>query len=343
MVFQKFCYALTMLQTFTVKAAFNGQRLTDVLARQESMSASLRKQIRLHGRATADGLLLRLIDRVSTGQVIEIDDGEPTVVTAASNSLQVLFEDDWYLAVNKPPGMVTHPTVHDHLPSVLDETGRALRAVGRLDKDTSGVILLAKHAHAHHAAVSHPLRKLYIGLCHGLFQTKRVTVEGPIRRSNQQYLRRVVHPDGKAARTRILRLAEDKTANVSLAAFRLDSGRTHQIRVHALYNGNPLLGDWLYGLNELEDIYPGKGLVTASRAAEAALLYSAAQLRLDDRMQRQALHALTLSFIHPADGRRVRITAPPPDDFRRFIISSFETGLSETCIDVGDQLGLEGV
>ncbi|HHT44987.1 MAG TPA: RluA family pseudouridine synthase [Fastidiosipila sp.] len=302
--------------SFKVKAVYDGRRLGDVLTEQELMSTRQKKQVRLYGSALRNGQPHRLIDPVYAGDEITVSDGESPGEVKSGHRFSVLYEDQYFIAVNKPAGLLTHPSIRDD-ESVLDTLGPSLRAVGRLDKGTSGVLLLAKDAHSHFVASTMPSRKLYLGICHGRFQEKRVTLEGPIRRSNQQYIRRVVHPTGKKARTRVLMLGYDETRHISLAAFRLETGRTHQIRVHTLWNGNPLVGDWLYGLQNLEDIFPGKGLVKEDRAAYAASLYTEKAFRTDDLIGRAALHAYALTFYHPLTHRYQRVVAPLPSDLKR--------------------------
>lgn len=302
-----------MEHAFIVDQRFNGRRLGDVLSEQEFMSNRQKKQIRIYGSAMRNGAPLRLIDPVSQGDLILISDGEPRTEVCPDHRFPVLFEDDHFIAVNKPAGLLTHPSIRDE-ESVLDTLGPSLRAVGRLDKGTSGVLLLAKNAHSHHVASEYKSNKLYLGICHGALQAKRVCLAGPIRRSNQQYIRRVVRPEGKAAITRVLSLGFSQQRQISVLAFRLDTGRTHQIRVHALWNGNPLLGDWLYGLDQLEDIYPGKGLVKSDRAAYAASLYTEKAYQTDASLTRPALHAFALTFYHPIKRHRIRVVAPLPND-----------------------------
>lgn len=302
--------------SFKVDAGYDGRRLGDVLTEQALMSTRQKKQIRLYGSALRNGRPHRLIDPVFAGDTVMVSDGASPGEVRPGHRFSVLFEDECFIAVDKPAGLLTHPSIRDD-ESVLDTLGPSLRAVGRLDKGTSGVLLLAKDAHSHYVASTMPSRKLYLGICHGIFQNKRVTLQGPIRRSNQQYIRRVVHETGKRAVTRALTIGYDASRNISLTAFRLDTGRTHQIRVHALWNGNPLVGDWLYGLNNLEDIFPGKGLVKEDRASYAASLYTEKAFQTDDLIGRAALHAFALTFFHPLTHRYQRVIAPLPADMKR--------------------------
>lgn len=316
-----------MVLSFTVLKAFDGKRLTDVLTGQERMSTRQKKNVRVYGKATRNGLPIRLIDPVFFGDKLVISDGNDPSAVGNDHHFSVLFEDDSYIAINKPSGLLTHPSVHS-AESVLDSLGLSLRAVGRLDKVTSGVLLLAKDAHSHHVSVDVKARKLYLGFCHGHFQAKRVRLDAPIQRSNQQYIRRVVRPEGKRAVTRVLSLAHDSEKDVSLVAFRLDTGRTHQIRVHTLWNGNPLLGDWLYGLNQLEDVFPGKGLVRPERAMVAERLYTKEAFQADQLIARTALHAYALTFFHAKLKRYIRVSAPLSPDlmalYRALNLNAFQ-------------------
>lgn len=306
-------------QTILVSPDHDGKMLGDVLKQQMLLSTRQRIRIKQHGSTTRNGVLIRFIDRVYAGDRIDIDDGQTISALNVPASLPILYEDDRFVAINKPAGIVTHKTVHAHVPSVQEQISGARHMVGRLDKDTSGVLLIAKDPHAHHFAAQHIVSKQYLGIVHGRLPEKRLTLDSAIRRSNQQYLRRVCRPDGKAALTRFLELQYNEKLNASLIAFRLDTGRTHQIRVHALWNGTPLLGDWLYGIGMLEDIYPGKGFVAPERALDASRLFNEKALALDETMPRQALHASSLRFLHPDTRKLLRIEAPLPGDFLPFL------------------------
>ncbi len=160
----------------------HGQRAVDVLIRRTDMSRSMAKKIRLYGRLTCNGREHRMIDPVYTGdQLVAIYQANPdTPSTLHSNhSLDICYIDDWLLVVNKPAGMVTHPTyLHDQgsLTSLLADF--PLHPVNRLDRDTSGLVLIARNGHAHYVIARNPMRKIYVGW----FMAKPATAEQSTRR-----------------------------------------------------------------------------------------------------------------------------------------------------------------
>lgn len=202
----------------------------------------------------------------------------------------ILYEDDDIVAVNKPCGMPTHPSAGNSLPTLCDVMEEyyagvpfVFRAVGRLDRDTSGIVLLARHqpAAGYLAAAMQKgrFRKEYTAVTERPPSPPAGTVDAPIARECENALRRVVRPDGKRAVTsyEVLGVSESGHALVRLS---LLTGRTHQIRVHMAYIGAPLLYDFLYGTKTEGETY--------------------------------RLHASALAFPHPSDGHTVTLTSAPP-------------------------------
>jgi 23S rRNA pseudouridine1911/1915/1917 synthase len=211
---------------------------------------------------------------------------------------QTCFQDPWLLVIGKPPNLVTHPSyLHEtrSLTSLLAD--RPLHPVNRLDRDTSGVVIIALNGHAHHVLSSHPMQKTYLAVLHGRLPSTAGLIQAPIRRSEGSIMLRETHPDGAAARTLWHELRYFRKTDVSLVKFELLTGRTHQIRVHSRAVGCPLLGDGLYGLQE-------------NRADPASL---------DPFIGRQALHAACIRFRHPISGQLMRVSARLPDDFRNLL------------------------
>jgi 23S rRNA pseudouridine1911/1915/1917 synthase len=254
--------------------------------------------VRVEERPAKAGTLLR------AGQTVRVE--RPPVPAAALRpeaiDLVVLFEDDWLLAIDKPPGLVVHPApghwqgtlVH----ALLHRLGEAspgldpgrLGLVHRLDKDTSGVLVVAKDA-ATLADLARQFRnravtKRYLALVRGRMASPRGVVDRPIARHPVHRKRMAVRAGGRAARTRYE--VVERFACATLVRLFPESGRTHQIRVHLAALGHPVLGDAIYG---------------RSPAAAAGSL------------GRHALHAESLAFQHPATGRPVAISAPLPPDF----------------------------
>jgi 23S rRNA pseudouridine1911/1915/1917 synthase len=202
---------------------------------------------------------------------------------------EILFEDEWLLAVDKPAGLVVHPTYKNAAGTLLDSLrarngGTRLFVLGRLDKLTSGVVLLAKDPETYVRMQREWPRvdKNYLAAVDGVVEPTRGEINLPLGPDPADRRRRIVRPDGAPSVTRFERLASS-AAGMSLLRCRLVTGRRHQIRVHLAARGWPVVGDAVYG-------------------------------RALDGFPRHALHARRLCFAHPVAGGAVRIEAPVPDD-----------------------------
>jgi 23S rRNA pseudouridine1911/1915/1917 synthase len=198
--------------------------------------------------------------------------------------LDVLYEDDALLFINKPAGVVIQPSLEPHEPYLLSEVmehAPGAFLMQRLDRGTSGVMFFSKlasiNARLTRQFETKEIRKRYVALCHGEL-AERQTIDAPLARIGA--IKFAVRGDGKRSVTAVTPLRA--TANGSLVSLELRTGRTHQIRVHLAAIGHPLLGDWLYG------------------ARDAA---------------RPMLHSAELVMTHPLSRQRLRVVAAPPDDF----------------------------
>jgi 23S rRNA pseudouridine1911/1915/1917 synthase len=294
-----------MRLTYYVTPSDQGQRAVDILVRQAGISRLLSKKIRLYGHLTCNGSPHRMVDPVRAGDVLIADYEQAPNLSGALQpvpGVQVRFLDDWLLVVSKPAGMVTHPSYRHETGSLTGSLAECpLHPVTRLDRDTSGLVLIARNGHAHYVLASHPLQKQYLALVHGRLPARNGLINIPIRRSSQSIILREASLDGDESRTLWHELRYFPHHRISLVRFTLLTGRTHQIRVHSQACSCPLLGDELYGL-AAAGTRPGP-VNSAARAA-------------DGRIRRQALHAACLSFRHPLTGAALRITAPLPADFR---------------------------
>ena len=212
--------------------------------------------------------------------------------------LQILYEDGALLAVGKPAGILVHPsgvhyqdTLSNQVAAHYQREGIScpVRPVGRLDKDTSGIVLFAKNqvAAARLSKGEGKLKKEYLCLAKGIFQEKSGWIRTPIRRCGTKELRMEIHREGKEALTRYQ--VEEERKGVSLVQVEILTGRTHQIRLHLASIGHPLLGDGLYGDGE------------------------------EEGFSRSALHAGKVSFRHPIRGERMELSMELPKDFRNFL------------------------
>jgi 23S rRNA pseudouridine1911/1915/1917 synthase len=249
--------------------------------------------------------------RLALGDIIEVPLPSPPerrAILAEEMPLSVLFEDEHLLALDKPPGLVVHPSPGHREGTLINalmwrargwEEGRRPGLVNRLDRGTSGVLLAAKTP-ATHTALARSLRhrdaeKEYLAVIYGTTPAPLGRIELRIRRDPADYKRRTTSKsEGKESVTLYQRLGE--AAGLTLLRCRLLTGRTHQIRVHLQSQGWPIVGDPLYGEPRW------KGIADSAVAAACR------------DFPRQALHALRLSFIHPATGAPLEVVAPVPED-----------------------------
>jgi len=296
-------------------AGLAGLRLDAALAKvlPQYSRARLQGWIRA-GAVTLDGRLPRTRDLVRGEEVVHIQARIAAVgkVTADAMSLEVIFGDRDLIVINKPAGLVVHPgagnarhTLQNGLLAFDPGLARVPRAgiVHRLDKDTSGLLIVARTPEAHTALVAQlaarQIRRGYVALCAGVM-TGGGTVDRPIGRHRSLRTRMTVRADGRAAVThfRILRRLRAHT----LVSVELETGRTHQIRVHLAHLGYPLVGDPLYG---------GRRRLPAGA--------SPAVLSVLSGFKRQALHAARLGFTHPASGAELTFEAPLPADLATLV------------------------
>jgi 23S rRNA pseudouridine1911/1915/1917 synthase len=294
-----------------VPPEMSGQRLDRTLAVMfPEYSRSRLKSWVLQGNVLVDGRELRPRDAVSAGQAIVVrPQAELSVISKPEPiDLDFAYEDDDLLIVNKPAGLVVHPGTGNtrgtlmngllhHVPA-LEALPRA-GIVHRLDKDTSGLLLVGKSLTAHTALVralaERDISRHYLAVCTGVL-TGGGKIDAPIGRHPVDRLKMSVQERGKPAITHF-RLKERFRGHTYIGV-QLDTGRTHQIRVHFAHRRNPLIGDPIYG-----------GRLAMPAGAGDALKLALRQFR------RQALHATRLSFSHPRTNEKVEIEMPPPNDF----------------------------
>lgn len=285
----------------------NGRRVVDILRSTVGMSGLLTKRIRLYGTMTVNGIPSRMIDPAFTGDNIyityrELEVSEPVTVKGRAG-IGILYSDKNILVVVKPAGMVTHPTSNHQSGTLTDHFSElVLHPVSRLDRETSGIILIARDPHSHYSlALQHKslvMKKEYLGIQHGIFNPLSGLIDAPIKRRDNTIMLRCVSPDGAAALTRYETIEKFTNVDASLVKFSLETGRTHQIRVHSLYMGHPIIGDGLYGSSSNENAHYQKSGF------------------LDREISRQALHAVSVAFNHPISGEEMHFEAPVPEDMK---------------------------
>ena len=247
----------------------------------------------------------------------------------------ILYEDEYIVVVNKPAGLVVHPgsgvregtlvngLVH-RMQSLSDGSSSDRPGiVHRLDKETSGVLIVAKTNEAHVAMASlfqnRQVEKKYIGFCIGAPADLQGSINFSLARSHQDPLKRAVSPHGKESRTEYT-IIQTKSG-ISAVMFRPYTGRTHQIRVHASAKGFPIVADKLYG--------GGKEHLLRIDPLDRPFAYSILKC-----FQRHALHALSIAFVHPFTSTNLLITAPVPEDFENALSRFGSTGLFDEIQEV---------
>lgn len=274
---------------FKITEKDNQKAIRDFL-REFGVSSSLLKKLKhTENGITLNGEFAKSIEFLSTGDILKIsieNSGEMPKRLENSN-VQVCYNDEDIIVLNKPPYMPVHESRNhrgDTLANVAAcymEKDTAFRAVYRLDRDTSGLVVIAKNELAA-CKLAGKVKKSYYAVCQGIL-TGEGTIDLPIRRIEESIIVRGVFDDGERAVThwKAVKSFNDKT----LLCINLETGKTHQIRVHFSHLGYPLLGDSLYGGDCTE-------------------------------INRQALHCKTISFIHPVTGQNITVDSDFPDDIK---------------------------
>ena len=296
-------------QRLTVPSDAVGLRLDKFLADAlPALSRATLQRLIRDGDVRIDGRVARPSRRVVGGETIEVHVPPPVpldVTPAPDIPLDIMYQDADLLVLNKPAGLVVHPAsghADDTLVNALLAHVPDLAGIGgvqrpgivhRLDKDTSGLLLVAKHDAAHQALQAQfkarSVDKVYLALVEGHVSPPRGRIDAPIGRDPRDRKKMAVATSGRPAQTeyRVLEILDD----VALVEVNLLTGRTHQIRVHLASIGYPIVGDRLYGRRKSRH---GLG--------------------------RQFLHAWRLAFNLPGSGERVTFTAPVPDDLRALLV-----------------------
>jgi len=310
--------------------------LKELLRMRLDFSGRLVKKIKYDGQLLLNGRPAKLHEKGSAGDVLSVSyPEEESYFEPQDIPVEIVYEDEDLLVVNKPAGLIVHPTKNfqdgtlaNALAWHIKERGDKykLRFVNRLDMNTSGLLIVAKNSHCQDFLTREMERdavvKEYIAIVHGIAGApgSKGTVDKPIDKDPNHVARRCVTPAGYPSVTHyeVLRVFEPSEADLqgfgpsayaqasagkpdlqpipgySLLRLKLDTGRTHQIRVHMSYIGHPLLGDELYG-----ELF-GYGALPAE-------------------MPRQALHAAHLGFVHPVSGEKLSLNAPLPQDMQQWL------------------------
>jgi 23S rRNA pseudouridine1911/1915/1917 synthase len=302
-------------ERLVVDAADNARLDTWLAAHHPDLSRSRAAQLLDQGRVRVNGAAARKSQRLSDGDIVEIDMPAPvaTAIEAEPIPLVIVHEDADLLVIDKPAGLVVHPAPGHrsgtlvnallHHISDLSGIGGVLRPgiVHRLDRDTSGLMIVAKNDTAHRrlsaALKRREVRRIYLAGAWGHLPQDSMTIDAPIARARNDRKRMAVLPDGRTARTRLRRVARWRAADLVQAE--LETGRTHQIRVHLAHIGHPVVGDVTYGQGA------ERGMSGPDRRWAGELAR---------QVPRQFLHATRLRFLHPRTGAELQFDSRLPPD-----------------------------
>jgi 23S rRNA pseudouridine1911/1915/1917 synthase len=317
-------------QTVTVTGDDAGGRLDRVLASAIPALSRTRLQALIRGGSVTigGGTIRDPGHRVNLGDIVAVEVPPPQEPQPAGENipLKIVYEDADLVVIDKPKGLVVHPAAGHATGTLVNaliaHCGDSLSGIGgvkrpgivhRLDKDTTGLMVVAKNDHAHRALAAQfadhgragPLKRGYLAFVWGAPERPRGTIAAPLDRHPHARDKRAVREGGREAITHWEVLerypGRDGKPVAALLACRLETGRTHQIRVHLAYRGHPLLGD---------DVY-GPGFKT-----KASLLGAEAKTALAD-LERQALHAYLLAIEHPTTGETLEFRSELPGDLSR--------------------------
>lgn len=286
----------------TYKVELN-MNINDILTKKLNVSTRLKNKLIKSKNVLLNGAFVDTRNIAHIGDIITIDLGYPednSNIVPKHMDLQIVYEDEHLLAINKPSGLAVHPSIlhfDDSLANGIkyyfDTIGlkKKIRAVNRIDLNTSGLVSFAKNEYVQECLIkqmnSSSFQKTYLAIVSGKLEKSKGTINAPIARKENSIIERCVSKNGQNAVTHYEVLQEFD--GYSLVKCTLETGRTHQIRVHMAYIGHPLLGDSLYGISD------------------------------QSLISRQALHSYKMSFIHPISNKKISLEAKLPKDMENLL------------------------
>lgn len=289
----------------TVTPELAGVKVDTLLKKHMGLSGTVVRRIKWwEDGILADGVRVHTDFRPEAGQVLSVRLSDPhrnSGIVPAPGPLDIVYEDEDIIILNKAPGVSVHPgpghyddTLGNFLIDYYEKTGQEadFHPVHRLDRGTSGLIVTAKHPHAQEVLKNQlhteRFRRVYLAVCEGIPDPPAGVVDAPLGPKPGSLMEQMVRSDGKSARTRY-QVLEVRNGR-ALLQLELDTGRTHQIRVHMAHMGHPLTGDFLYGVED-------RALIP-----------------------RPALHSAELAFHHPITKTALEFRCPLPEDMARLLL-----------------------
>ena len=282
------------------------KNIKEVLSNEFDISNRLLIKLKKNKRIYLNGCESYVTKEISIGDKLEVDidfNEESDNIVPTKMDLKILYEDDYLLIVDKDPNMPVHPSIlhfEDSLSNGIkyyfekNNIKRLIRPVNRLDKDTSGIVIFAKNEYIQEALIKQmknkTFKKEYIAILDGHLDDKSGIIDMPISRKDGSIIEREINENGDKAITcfELIKNFEKDSKQLAYVRFKLETGRTHQLRVHSKYIGHPILGDSLYG-------------------------------NKSDLISRQALHAYKITFIHPITKEKLVIESDIPNDIKSLI------------------------
>lgn len=278
------------------------ENLKQVLKQEFDISDRLLLKLKQNQKIYLNGQIVYIHHKLALGDVIDVyidfEENNSNIVSTKMD-LDILYEDECMLILNKPAGVAIHPSCKHFETSISNgvryyfdsiNLKKKIRPVNRLDKDTSGIVIFAKNEYIQECLVkqmkTNTFKKYYITFVDGILENKNETLSMPIARKEGSIIERCISEDGDIAITDYFVITE--LTNMSMLYIYLQTGRTHQIRVHMSCIGHPIIGDSLYGESS-------------------------------DLINRQALHACKVSFVHPITKENLNIEADLPKDMQKLM------------------------
>ena len=289
--------------TYTIDNASTGLRIEQYLRRRGYSYQNLVRLKKMRESILLNGAWTYMRTAMKDGDILTVHIQEPESspnIPPVKLPLDIVYEDEDIVVVNKPAGMPVHPSLNNYENSLANglmyyyqEQGKPFifRCTNRLDRDTSGLTVVAKHMVSSSILSSmgmrHEITREYLAIVRGALKPSEGTIDAPIGRTGSSLIERKINFENGERAVTHYRVVEEQNGH-SLVSLILETGRTHQIRVHMKYIGHPLVGDYLYN-PDMEYI------------------------------DRQALHSHRLSFTHPVTGEKMEFTAPLPTDMRKIL------------------------